>query len=163
MCFRNYSPVTIEEPPNLKGMTLEERLLSYDWKTNFARFQEITHTGTIKPLCGSSKGALPGMDNLEVHYPRILRPYEEVNVPCTRKPVRNRLAILMGEDNDIRAPVDPDSNESNAIERGHLVRSKVSRSSDAAPMVGSSSGRMVSAAVILATAILKLIVGAAFG
>ncbi|KYM75610.1 MOXD1 like protein 2 [Atta colombica] len=154
------SPVMIQEPPNLKGMTLEERLVSYDWESNFQSFQEATRSGTFKPLCGSSKGALPGTENLEVHYPRILRPYEEASVPCAKKPLRNKLSMLLSEDGDIGAPVDPDSDESNAVERGQLVRSKVSRSSDAGPTAGSSCGRTVSAAVILAA--VTVVAGAAF-
>ncbi|XP_020297995.1 MOXD1 homolog 2 [Pseudomyrmex gracilis] len=151
------SPVRIQEPQKLAGMTLEDRLVSYDWQSNFESFQEATRSGTFKPLCGGSKGALPGTDSLEVHYPRILRPYEEVNVPCTKKPLRNKLSMIL--DDDIAAP-DPDSDESNAIERGHLVRSKVSRSSDAGPTAGSSCGRTVSAAVILAA--VTIVAGAAF-
>ncbi|XP_032687202.1 MOXD1 homolog 2 isoform X2 [Odontomachus brunneus] len=154
------SPVMIEEPKQLAGLTLEERLLGYDWVTNFQSFQEVTRSGTFKPLCGSGKGALPGTDNLEVHYPRILRPYEEASAPCAKKPLRNKLSMLLSEDDDIGAPVDPDSDESNAVERGQLVRSKVSRSSDAGPTAGSSSGRTVSAAMILAVA--TVAVGAAF-
>lgn len=157
---RGSSPVTIQEPQKLAGMTLEERLVSYDWATNFQSFQEATRSGTFKPLCGSSKGALPGTDSLEVHYPRILRPYEEASVPCAKKPLRNKLSMLLSEDDDIGAPVDPDSDESNAVERGQLVRSKVSRSSDAGPTAGSSPGRAVSAAVILAAA--TVVAGAAF-
>lgn len=149
----------IQEPQNLAGMTLEERLVSYNWESNFQSFQEATHTGTFKPLCGSSKGALPGTENLEVHYPRVLRPYEEASVPCAKKPLRNKLSMLLSEDDDIGAPVDPDSDESNAIERGQLVRSKVSRSSDG-PTSGSSSGRTVSTAMILAIVI--VVVGGAF-
>lgn len=154
------SPVMIQEPQKLAGMTLEERLISYDWESNFQTFQEATRGGTFKPLCGSSKGALPGTDNLEVHYPRILRPYEEASVPCAKKPLRNKLSMLLSEDDDIGAPVDPDSDESNAVERGQLVRSKVSRSSDAGLTAGSSCGRTVSAAVILAA--VTVVAGAAF-
>ncbi|EFN82597.1 MOXD1-like protein 2 [Harpegnathos saltator] len=154
------SPVMIEEPRKLAGMTLEERLLGYDWVSNFQSFQEVTRSGTFKPLCGNGKGALPGTDNLEVHYPRILRPYEETSAPCAKKPLRNKLSMLLDEDGDIGAPVDPDSDEANAVERGQLVRSKVSRSSDAGPMAGSSSGLAVSTAMILAAA--TVVAGAAF-
>lgn len=150
----------IEEPKNLAGQTLEERLLGYNWAMNFQTFQEVTRSGTFKPLCGDGKGALAGMDNLEVHYPRILRPYEEASAPCAKKPLRNKLSMLLSEDDDIGAPVDPDSDESNAVERGQLVRSKVSRSSDAGPIAGRSSCRTVSAAMILAVA--TIVVGAAF-
>ncbi|XP_029038861.1 MOXD1 homolog 2 isoform X1 [Osmia bicornis bicornis] len=148
------SPVEIQEPAELSGMTLEERLVSYDWKTSFKSFQDATRTGTFKPLCWTSEGALQGTDILEVRYPRILRPYKEVTLPCLKKPSRNKLSML-----DIGTPADPDSDETNAVERGQLVRSKVSRSSDG-PTGGSSSTR--SPAVVLILGILLAIVGGAF-
>ncbi|KAG6798060.1 MOXD1 homolog 2 [Apis laboriosa] len=153
------SPVKIQEPQKLAGMTLEERLLSYDWESSFQSFQEATRGGTFKPLCWTNKGELAGMDSLEVHYPRILRPYEEVALPCSKKPLRNKLSLMLSEDEDIGAPVDPDSDETNAVERGQLVRSKVSRSSDG-PTGGSSSTRSIPTIVTLAT--LAIIVTAAF-
>ncbi|XP_015434630.1 PREDICTED: MOXD1 homolog 2 [Dufourea novaeangliae] len=159
MLAKNSTPVRIQEPPELAGMTLEDRLVSYDWENNFQNFQEATRGGTFKPLCSTSKGPLPGTDKLEVHYPRILRPYEEASQPCSKKPLRNKLSLLLSEDGDIGAPVDPDSDETNAVERGQLVRSKVSRSSDG-PTAGSSSARSVSLALIL-TAV-TMVVGAAF-
>lgn len=152
------SPVKIQEPQNLAGMTLEERLVTYNWKTNFQSFQDATRGGTFKPLCSTSQGALPGTDSLEVHYPRILRPYEETSLPCSKKPLRNKLSMLLSEDGDIGAPVDPDSDETNAVERGQLVRSKVSRSSDGP--TGGSSSRSVSVALVLAA--VTVIVGGAF-
>jgi len=158
--YRGSSPVLIQEPKELAGMTLEERLISYNWASNFQSFQEATRSGTFKPLCGSSKGALPGTENLEAHYPRILRPYEEASMPCAKKPLRNKLSMLLSEDDDIGAPVDPDSDESNAVERGQLVRSKVSRSSDAGPTAGNSCGRTISTAVVLAA--FSVVAGAAF-
>lgn len=149
----------IQEPPDLFGITLENRLLFYDWEKKFQSFQEVTRGGTFKPLCSTSQGPLSGTDNLEVHYPRILRTYEETSLPCSKKPLRNKLSMLLDEDGDIGPPVDPDSDETNAVERGQLVRSKVSRSSDG-PTAGSSSSRSVSVALILAT--VTLVVGAAF-
>lgn len=140
-------------------MTLEDRLLSYDWKTGFQSFQEVTRGGTFKPLCWTIDGALPDTDNLEVHYPRILRPYEEVALPCTKKPLRNKLSKLLSEDEDIGAHVDPDSDETNAVERGQLVRSKVSRSSDG-PTGASSSSR--SAPILLIPSVLLALVAGAF-
>ncbi|XP_017756157.1 PREDICTED: MOXD1 homolog 2-like [Eufriesea mexicana] len=157
--MQGHSPVKIQEPPELSGMTLEDRLLSYDWKTGFQSFQEVTRGGTFKPLCWTIDGALPDTDNLEVHYPRILRPYEEVVLPCTKKPLRNKLSKLLSEDEDIGAHVDPDSDETNAVERGQLVRSKVSRSSDG-PTGGSSSTRSVP--IILIPSILLALVAGAF-
>ncbi|CAK9815881.1 MOXD1 homolog 2 [Anthophora quadrimaculata] len=154
------SPLKIQEPQKLAGMTLEERLMTYDWGTSFQSFQEATRGGTNKPLCWTSNGALPGTNKLEVHYPRILRPYEEVNIPCSKKPLRNKLSMILSEDEDIGAPVDPDSDETNAVERGQLVRSKVSRSSGG-PTGGSSSIKSVPVTLIL-TILTALIIGGAF-
>ncbi|XP_015115533.1 MOXD1 homolog 2 [Diachasma alloeum] len=132
------TPVIIEAPAELAGMTLEERLMRYNWETSFQSFQEATHRGTFKPLCWNRKGELlPNTDVQEAHYPRILRPYKETMLPCAKKTPRNKLSRLFGEDGDLPAPVDPDSDEANAVERGQLVRSKVSRSSEG-PVAGSS-------------------------
>ncbi|XP_076162693.1 DBH like monooxygenase olf413 [Ptiloglossa arizonensis] len=154
------SPVAIQEPQPLSGMTLEERLLSYDWDTNFQSFQKATRGGTFKPLCSTSKGPLTDTDTLEVLYPTILTPYEETSVPCSKKPLRNKLSMLFSEDEDIGAPVDPDSDETNAVERGQLVRSKVSRSSDG-PTAGSSSSVGSFTLALMLTGV-TVIVGAAF-
>ncbi|XP_048505129.1 MOXD1 homolog 2 isoform X2 [Athalia rosae] len=147
------SPVKIQAPPELSGLTLEERLVSYDWETGFQSFQEATRRGTFKPLCWSSRGVLlPGTEQLESHYPRIIRPYEEPTLPCTKKPLRNKLSMMLSEDGDIGTPVEPDSDEANAVERGQLVRSKVSRSSEG-PAAGSSGARSVSVALVVAAVV----------
>ncbi|XP_023290728.1 MOXD1 homolog 2 [Orussus abietinus] len=147
------SPVMIQAPQELHGMTLEERLMSYDWETSFPSFQEATRRGTFKPLCWSSKGApLPKTELPEAHYPHILRPYEEQTLPCSKKPLRNKLSMLLSEDGDIGAPVDPDSDEANAVERGQLVRSKVSRSSEG-PAAGGSGVKSTSVALIVAVVV----------
>lgn len=142
-------PVKIQEPPELTGMTLEERLLSYDWQESFQSFQDATRRGTFKPLCSNSKGvALPGM-KVESHYPRILKSYQESTLPCSKKPLRNRFSMILSEDGDLGTPIDSDSDESNAVERGQLVRNKVSRSSEG-PMAGSSGAKSVSIALLVA-------------
>ncbi|XP_017880993.2 MOXD1 homolog 2-like, partial [Ceratina calcarata] len=151
-------PVKIQDPAELRGMSLENRLLSVDWESSFQSFQQATREGTFKPLCWTSKGALPDTDDLEVHYPRILRPYEEVSPPCLKKSFRNKVSRL-SEDEDIGAPMDPDSDETNAVERGQLVRSKVSRSSDGP--TGSSSTKSAPLVLILA-AVLAAVSGVRF-
>ncbi|XP_003701320.2 DBH like monooxygenase olf413 [Megachile rotundata] len=153
------SPVLILKPAELTGMTLEDRLVSYNWKSDFQRFLDATRGGTFKALCWTSKGVLPGTEKMEVNYPRILSPYEETTVPCLKKPSRNKLSMLLSEDENIGAPADPDSDETNAVERGQLVRSKVSRSSDG-PTGGSTPTR--SPIVVLILGILVAIVGGAF-
>ena len=147
--FRGVTPVVIEAPAELAGMSLEARLTTYDWEKSFKSFQEATHLGTFKPLCSSSKGELlPGTDIPEAHYPRILRPYKETTLPCAKKTMRNKLSRLFGQDGDLGTPVDPDSDEANAIERGQLVRTKVSRSSEG-PVTGSSGSTTASIVLLL--------------
>lgn len=126
--------------------------MRYNWETSFESFQEATHRGTFKPLCWNRKGELlPNTDVQEAHYPRILRPYKETALPCAKKTPRNKLSRLFGEDGDLPAQVDPDSDEANAVERGQLVRSKVSRSSEG-PVAGSSG--VTRAPVVLVLAII---------
>jgi hypothetical protein len=54
MCCRRSDPVMIKSPLEIANMTLENRLLSYDWKNNFQHFQDATHAGSFKPLCWHS-------------------------------------------------------------------------------------------------------------
>lgn len=41
----------ISSPPELAGMTLEKRLISYDWANQFENFQYVTRLGSFKPMC----------------------------------------------------------------------------------------------------------------
>ncbi|XP_060519167.1 MOXD1 homolog 2-like, partial [Cylas formicarius] len=69
------NPVRIAAPPELAGMTLESRLVSYDWDNQFNSFQEATMRGSFKPICWTSQlSLLPGTDK-ESHYPNISKPY----------------------------------------------------------------------------------------
>lgn len=36
-------------------MTLEARLISYDWENQFGEFQEATRKGSFKPICWGAK------------------------------------------------------------------------------------------------------------
>ncbi|OXU30637.1 hypothetical protein TSAR_003426, partial [Trichomalopsis sarcophagae] len=141
------SPLKIMSPPELRGMTLEERLVTYDWQSNFQTFADATRQGTFKPLCSNTKGTILPETSIESHYPRILWPYQDPKVPCTRKPQRNKLSMLLSEDGDIGGA---ESDESNAVERGQLVRNKVSRSSDASSLAAGSATRCASVALVLA-------------
>lgn len=49
------NPVLIALPEELAGMTLESRLISYDWKNQFDSFQNVTRTGTFKTICWDAK------------------------------------------------------------------------------------------------------------
>lgn len=61
-CFHPNSgsnPVVIASPPDLAGMTLEERLLTYDWSTQFKTFQKVTQKGSFKVHCvGASENPI---------------------------------------------------------------------------------------------------------
>uniref|UniRef100_A0A1B0C4H4 Uncharacterized protein n=1 Tax=Glossina palpalis gambiensis TaxID=67801 RepID=A0A1B0C4H4_9MUSC len=60
------NPVLISAPPELAGMTLEVRLLSYDWRNQFNEFQEATRKGSFKPLCwGVKNRVVPVSINLK--------------------------------------------------------------------------------------------------
>lgn len=52
------NPVKIAAPPELAGMTLETRLVSYDWDNQFRSFQEATMRGSFKPICWTSQMTL---------------------------------------------------------------------------------------------------------
>lgn len=43
--------MVIASPPELTGITLEERLLTYDWQTQFRTFQKVTQRGSFKVHC----------------------------------------------------------------------------------------------------------------
>ncbi|XP_023701917.1 MOXD1 homolog 2 [Cryptotermes secundus] len=87
------SPVTIKSPPELADMTLESRLVTYDWENHFRSFQEATRKGSFKPLCWMKKPTLlPGTENLEAFYPNITKPFEAVNLcqKVRKKPGRRK-------------------------------------------------------------------------
>lgn len=48
----------ISAPPELAGMTLEERLVTYDWENQFHSFQEATRKGSFRPLCWTAHSTL---------------------------------------------------------------------------------------------------------
>lgn len=48
---RNSQPVLITKPLSLAGMSLEDRLLSYDWKLQFESFQSATRGGSFRTVC----------------------------------------------------------------------------------------------------------------
>lgn len=52
------NPVLIASPPELAGMTLESRLVSYDWKNQFNSFQQVTRRGSFKAICWDAKNVL---------------------------------------------------------------------------------------------------------
>ncbi|KAJ8958898.1 hypothetical protein NQ318_019666 [Aromia moschata] len=69
------NPVRIAAPPELAGMTLENRLVSYDWDNQFHSFQEATIRGSFKPLCWTAQSTLLPNTDKDAHYPNISKPY----------------------------------------------------------------------------------------
>ncbi|XP_056635826.1 MOXD1 homolog 2 [Diorhabda sublineata] len=69
------NPVRITAPPELAGMTLENRLVSYDWDNQFQSFQDATTKGSFKPLCWTWQSTLLPDTDKDSHYPNISRPY----------------------------------------------------------------------------------------
>ncbi|XP_038111904.1 MOXD1 homolog 2 [Culex quinquefasciatus] len=71
------NPVQIASPTALAGMTLETRLISYDWRHNFKSFQYVTRKGSFKPLCWSAKNQpLAGTESLDGFAPNITKSYK---------------------------------------------------------------------------------------
>lgn len=57
-------------PPELAGMSLESRLISYDWKKNFNSFQQVTRNGSFKAICWDAKNVvIPVSTNIHAHIP----------------------------------------------------------------------------------------------
>ncbi|XP_055923857.1 MOXD1 homolog 2 [Eupeodes corollae] len=80
------NPVLISSPPELAGMTLESRLVSYDWENQFEKFQQATRRGSFKPLCWGAKNHLiPGLDYLEGYTINVTKTW---NKPRRCKPKR---------------------------------------------------------------------------
>lgn len=66
--YSGSNPVKISAPPELAGMTLEDRLVSYDWENQFYSFQEATRRGSFRPLCWTAQSTLlPVSINKMIH------------------------------------------------------------------------------------------------
>ncbi|ALC44862.1 olf413 [Drosophila busckii] len=72
------NPVLISSPPELAGMTLEARLISYDWENQFGEFQEATRKGSFKPICwGAKNHVVPGSEFLEGYSINVTKTYKK--------------------------------------------------------------------------------------
>ncbi|XP_041782918.1 MOXD1 homolog 2-like [Anopheles merus] len=68
------NPIRIASPAEIAGMTLEERLLTYDWRVNFNDFQYVVRKGAFKPLCWSARNTpIPGTDNVDAYAPNLTK------------------------------------------------------------------------------------------
>ncbi|XP_058125969.1 MOXD1 homolog 2-like [Anopheles ziemanni] len=138
------NPVRIASPPELSGMTLETRLISYDWRNNFRSFQYVTRRGSFKPLCWSARNQpMPGTENLEGFAPNITKSYKIIRscsfVGSTNVAnvvvMQNRNRYVTEPETGVELPLDigdgdddDDDIDSNNVIEG-AARSKVSRSS----------------------------------
>lgn len=52
---RDSNPVLILKPAELAGMSLENRLMTYDWENQFDVFQRVTRNGSFRPICLDAK------------------------------------------------------------------------------------------------------------
>lgn len=87
----NSSPVKIKLPEELRDMTLETRLITYDWEKHFGSFQEATRKGSFKPLCWAKRPALlPGTEETEATYPNVTRSWRPEATCHRRRPHRKK-------------------------------------------------------------------------
>ncbi|XP_065360587.1 MOXD1 homolog 2 [Calliphora vicina] len=106
------NPVLISSPPELSGMTLETRLLSYDWQNHFNEFQDATRKGSFKPLCwGAKNHVVPNTEYLEGYNVNITKSYRKQK-HCKHK----RLFVTEETVLDINFPVLHEVDNNNIIE-----------------------------------------------
>ncbi|XP_034251618.1 MOXD1 homolog 2 [Thrips palmi] len=96
----NSSPVKIKLPEELRDMTLETRLVTYDWEKHFGSFQDATRKGSFKPLCWAKKPVLlPGTEDTEATYPNITRAWRP-EPSCHRRRQRPHRKKRPGDEDD---------------------------------------------------------------
>ncbi|XP_063706695.1 MOXD1 homolog 2 [Culicoides brevitarsis] len=104
------NPVQIALPQKLAGMSLETRLTTYDWDTNFEMFQRVTRMGSFKPMCMNAKGAeLPGTRELESFSPNISKTWR-LPPTCSFKYYGSNNKIHSMYNNRNRYVTEPESN-----------------------------------------------------
>lgn len=65
---RDSNPVLILKPAELAGMSLENRLTSYDWQSQFDVFQRVTRNGSFRPICLDAKNNMVTVStNTKIH------------------------------------------------------------------------------------------------
>ncbi|XP_053955143.1 MOXD1 homolog 2-like [Anastrepha ludens] len=98
----NSDPVVISLPTELKGMTLETRLLTYDWDNQFKAFQDITLNGAFKVLCQSGKSTAPTSPNSLTGWPvNITQTFIQPNRCNTKRPSRSKFQQQIQQHNVI--------------------------------------------------------------
>ncbi|XP_058831932.1 MOXD1 homolog 2-like [Topomyia yanbarensis] len=144
------NPIRIASPPEIAGMTLEERLLSYDWRVNFNAFQYVIRKGAFKPLCWSARNTpIPGTDNIDAYAPnltRIWRPTPTCGVSAnggssTGGGFNSVNRFVTERETSVPSWTLLDEDESNNVIEG-AARSKSIRSSSGATVL--SSGLVIS-------------------
>ncbi|XP_067643544.1 MOXD1 homolog 2 isoform X2 [Eurosta solidaginis] len=126
------NPVLISSPQELAGMTLEDRLISYDWQNQFDKFQEATRDGSFKPLCwGANNHVIPGSEYLEGYSINITKTYKKY-IQC--KPKQRIFAAEGIGEAEMELPVLHEVDNNNIIEGA----ARSSRSSAATDVLGLS-------------------------
>ncbi|XP_020714773.1 MOXD1 homolog 2 isoform X2 [Ceratitis capitata] len=82
----NSDPVVISLPPELKGMTLETRLLTYDWENQFKAFQDLTLKGAFKAQCQNEESSVSNISSTFISWPANITEVFEAPKLCTMKP-----------------------------------------------------------------------------
>ncbi|XP_011494981.1 PREDICTED: MOXD1 homolog 2 [Ceratosolen solmsi marchali] len=115
------SPLKIISPTELKGMTLEEHLITYNWQKSFHNFTMAMRTGTFKSLCINTKGTILPETSIESYYPYIIQKHQDFETPCMCKSQHNKSLILLSKD----AEIENVKNKSHSAEMRHSVRKKL--------------------------------------
>lgn len=71
---RGSNPVLIALPAEMAGMTLESRLVSYDWKNQFDSFQQVTRQGSFKAICWDAKNTLIPVSSTQTPHIFVFNP-----------------------------------------------------------------------------------------
>ncbi|XP_021928626.1 MOXD1 homolog 2-like [Zootermopsis nevadensis] len=107
-------------------MTLENRLVTYDWENQFSSFQLTTRKGSFKPLCWMKKPTLlPGTENVESRYPNISKPYEETSTCHNRKSKPHRRKKPGQTESEGEADETSERDEDNYVDEEHGDKTKV--------------------------------------
>lgn len=64
---RDSNPVLILKPAELAGMSLENRLTSYDWQSQFDVFQRVTRNGSFRPICLDAKNNMLAVSTCKIY------------------------------------------------------------------------------------------------
>lgn len=140
----NSDPVVISLPAELQGMTLEERLLTYDWEKQFEAFQDITLKGAFKAAC-QRDNPMPKVSNILTSWPiNITDTYEPANLCSQRRhnstqyETQNPYDVVQGVSNNDLLEASVRNSRSSFSETLALSRQESSSASSTMKLFGSS-------------------------